>query len=157
MLQDKTFEQEINDLIHDAEEERKKSQQRLEAARTAMETANKKLEAALIMLKAYRVKYGLAKPEIAPVTEVPIEYQNKTFKTILREWADNHGGIIVINDVADALLVAGLFKTKQRATGTLYPTVTRQMKDFRKIAPGKFQRINHLAADDLFSDKDKIS
>ncbi len=142
MNSDKTFEDELLELIDDAHDERRKAEQRLAAARRAIETLNRKIEALQLTLDTYRTKYGLPKMAVTmPVTEEQArQYRNLSVKDMILRWADQHDGEVAMRDACRFLASAGLFTDERQAAGTLYSTIQR-MAEFEKDKRGLYRKV----------------
>ena len=135
-MRDKTWEEETLDLIKGAETQKKRSEEKVQAAKEALAKADLWLSAHLLTLEAYQIKHGL-ETAIAGVDDVLARYRGLTAKQMLQYWQEAHGGRIVMKEACKLLTAAGLFTDKAQAAGTLYSALKR-MKGFKKELPGVY-------------------
>ena len=144
MVTEKTWEEETLELLREAEEERRRAEQRLAAAQRAVETADQRIAAIQVTLNVYRARYGLARVDATQVNDtLAVQFQNKTIREMLLLWAVTHGGVVVVDQAGTTLTKAGLFQSKRQASGSLHPTMIRLAREglFLKVDRGRYQKL----------------
>ena len=136
---EKTWEQETLELIAEAEQDRNKALQRVEAAQKVADTTANTVEALKTALSRYRHHYGLPPITVTAAPEVVAELSHLDPRGLVDHWADIHGGKVVMRDFCKAVVQAGQYKTERLAAGSLYSTVKR-MPRYEKASRGVYQR-----------------
>ena len=119
--------------------ERLKAEQRRLATERQIAELDAEIGALERTIDRYRTMHGLGKAPLVVTPKEAASYRGIASKEMLLRWADSHGGEIVMNDAAQFLAAAGLFKDATHAAGTLYPTIKR-MEDFEKVGRGMYRR-----------------
>ena len=139
MMEQKTWEQETLELIAEAEQDRNKAIQRVEAARKTAQTAENVVEALKLALNRYRQHYGLPPLAIPAAPELAAALSHLDPRALIDHWSDTHNGKVVMKELCNAVVQAGQYKDARQAAGSLYSTVKR-MPGYAKAARGVYQR-----------------
>lgn len=130
---------EIAKLLTAAWEDERKLVQRLETVQRNLQTLRRKIEAYELTLADLRTALGV--PDLEEVTgnpELARAYQGLSLREMLRLWASEHGGDLVMREMTKTLVGAGFFKDGQSAAGSLYSTLDR-MPEFEKLGRGHYR------------------
>mgnify|MGYP001584850781 CR=1 FL=1 len=136
---EKTWEGETLELIAEAEQDRSKAVQRVEAARKAAEIAENVVEALKLALNRYRQKYGLPPLTVPVAPELLAALRHLDPKHLIDYWSDNHSGKVVMKELCKAVVQAGQYRDERLAAGSLYSAV-RRMPKYQKASRGIYQR-----------------
>ncbi len=134
-----TWEQETLELIHDAETDKQRAEQRVESARHAVATKEQEIAALLLALDHYRRKHSLETPRVQHSPVIEAEYAHLTPPQILDHWAAKHDGEIIVVDLVNVVRAAGVYRNYSQAAGTLYSAIRRR-PDIEKAAPGHYRQ-----------------
>lgn len=141
---EKTWEEETLELIQEAEKERHRAIQKVDAAKRAVELAEQKVAALKTMMDFYRQKYGLIKNTVIPSEELAAEFMGMTPQQMIEHRANIGNGTVIMNALAKDTVAAGMFSSVVQARGTLYRRVAR-MPDFEKVVRGVYRRKSGVA------------
>ena len=138
-IYDEKVEQTIRDHLHHHETAMRGAKRRLEAAREELAEEERAVEHWKYALEDYRKSHGLPPqpPTLNPFPEPEYSYMGPT--ELVQHWSDNHGGEVVIKDLAKIAVKAGVFPNYRHGSSAIYAVVRR--KGFEKVKPGHFKRI----------------
>ena len=140
-IYDEKIEQVITSKLHEHEAATLAAKRKMEAARNEMTEAEQAVEHWRFALQDYRKSHGLPPqpPNPSPVLEA--EYSHMGPTELVEYWADNHGGEVIVKDLARVAMNAGMFAQYRLASSSIYAVLKR--KPFKKVSPGCFQRIEN--------------
>lgn len=121
-----TWEQETLMLIHDAEEEKRRAERRVESAKQDVQKCDVEVQALYATLERYRRKYGMPSGSIERSLVLEAEYSTLTPWQMYRRWAQKHDGNVIMKDLCHDAVAAGMYKDCQQAAGTFYSLVRRK-------------------------------
>ena len=131
-----TWEQETLMLIHDAEEEKRRAERRVESAKQDVQKCVVEVQALHATLERYRRKYGMPSGSIERSLVLESEYSTLTPWEMCRWWAQKHDGNVIMKELCRDAVAAGMYKDYQQAAGTFYSLVHR--KQVEKRARGHY-------------------
>jgi hypothetical protein len=132
-------EAEILSLMDDAEQVKRRAEQRIVSAQRDLVAADQELVSLQVTLDAIRRKHGIIPPERAAVsTKEAAEYFGKSTRQMAFLWAERHDGEIVLRDMCRFFAAAGLFTSPVQAHGTMGKTI-RRMSEFQSVARGVYR------------------
>jgi hypothetical protein len=159
MNEHETWERATLDLIRRLEGDRlQKAEQRVAAAQRALAAVKAEIDALHHSLKIGRAEFGLSVDEPGkPDERLVAEYRNLSAREMLERWADAHGGQIVMRELSQFVVSAGIFRDKTQAAGALYPAVSRS-EGFEQVTRGVYRRRTAAEpiADDWLDDPDLL-
>ena len=132
-----TWEQETLMLIHDAEEEKLRAEQRVESAKQDVQKCVVGVQALHATLERYRRKYGMPSGSIERSPVLEAEYSTLTPWEMCRRRAQNHDGNINMKELCHDAVAAGMYEGYKQAAGTFYSLVNRK-PEVEKRAPGHY-------------------
>ena len=120
------WEQETLTIILDVEGEKRRAEQRVEVAKQDVQKCTEEVTALYALLDRYRRKHGMP---LCPVERSPVleaEYSTLTPWAMLERWAQKHDGNVIMRELCNAAIAAGIYTNYQQAAGTFYSLVRRK-------------------------------
>lgn len=134
------WEQQTLNLLHAAQVELARQEQRFAQVVDDRTRAQRHVEAIQDTLEIYRSRRGRpAVPSAESTAELSAEYESLNPKQTVERWADTHDGLVVMTEMTGALAAAGLFTDKRTADGVLYPVV-RRGNLYEKVRRGVYRK-----------------
>ena len=137
-IYDEKMEQVMTSKLHEHEAARLAAERKLATARNEMIEAEQATEHWRFALQDYRKSHGLPPqpPNPSPILEA--EYSHMGPTELVEYWANKHDGNVVVKDLTDVAVNAGVFSDKRHGVSMIYTVVKR--KGFKKVGPGHFKR-----------------
>ena len=139
VIYDEKVERVILELLHVHEAAKRAAERKLVAAQSAIAREDQAIAHLQFALEDYRKFCGL--PSRRPNTPSPVleaEYSHMGPTDLVQHWADNHGGEVMVKDLARVTINAGMYPNYRHAASTIYTVLKR--KPFDKVGPGHFKR-----------------
>ena len=135
---DEKVEQVILARLHKHKETKRLAEMKLDAIQREITEANEAIGHAGFFLDDYRKAHDL--PPMAYVANqmIPPDFARMGPTDIVQYWADNHGGQVIVKDLAHVVINAGMYPDYRHAASTIYAVLKR--KPFDKVGPGHFKR-----------------
>lgn len=125
------FEEEIRRHISVVEAERDEAVRRLEEAKDELRSKEELLSTWIAALRDYQIKSGLV---------VTIDYSAMKPRERTDYWASTHDGLVVIKELANALVAAGAMKTYRSASSSVRWSLSER-DDYEQIGDGVYKRV----------------
>ena len=137
-IYDEKVEQAILELLHKHEAAKQAAQRKLLAAQSAIAMEDQAIAHLRFALEDYRGAHGLPSRPNTPSPVLEAEYSHLGPTDLVQYWADNHGGEVIVKDLARVAINAGMYPNYRQAASTIYAVLKR--KPFDKVGPGHFKR-----------------
>ena len=137
-IYDEKMEQLIASRLHAYEAARLAAERNLEAARNEMIEAEQAAEHWRFALQDYRKSHGLPPQHPNPSPSLEAEYSHMGPTELVEYWADKHDGNVVVKDLINVAVDAGVFKKRRHGSSMIYGVVKR--KGYSQVAPGHFKK-----------------
>ena len=131
------WEQETLALIHDAETEKCRAEQRVEVAKAAVQERSEEIRMLYAVIDRYRRKYGIHSRTIERSPPLEAEYGRLSPWETMELWAKKHDGDIIMRDLCHAVIAAGIYRDYTQAAGTFY-SLARRKPTVMKIGKGHY-------------------
>ena len=125
------FEAEIRRYILTLEAECDEAARRVEEAKDELRSKKELLSTWIAALKDYQIKSGLV---------VTIDYSTMKPRERVEYWANTHDGVVVMRDLANALVEAGAIKTYKSALASVRWSLSGR-DDYEQVEHGVYRRV----------------
>ena len=133
------FELNIKQRIHELEVERRDAERQLQLAQATVEDRETRLSHWYGALRDYQESNGLPVTDSENGQVAVDEYARLGPTQIVAHWANTHNGEIVIKDVVQVVLRAGVYGKYRTAYNSIRATVKRG--NYEQIGPGHFRAL----------------
>ena len=140
-IYDENVEQAIRGRLHEHEAVKQAAERKLVAARNIITEEEQAIAHLQFVLEDYRRSNGLPSQPDKPSPVLEAEYSHMGPTDLVKYWADNHGGEVIVKDLARVAINAGMFAQYRYAASSIYAVLKR--KPFEKVSPGYFRRIEN--------------
>lgn len=137
-IYDEKVERVILELLHGHEAAKQAAERKLAAAQSAIAREDQAIVHLRFALEDYRKFCGLHPRSSTPSPALEAEYAHMGPTDLVQYWADNHGGEVMVKDLARVTINAGMYPNYRHASSTIYMVLKR--KPFDKVGPGHFKR-----------------
>ena len=135
---DEKVEQVILARLHKHKETKRLAEMKLDAIQREITEANEAIGHAGFFLDDYRKAHDLPPMVYVANQMIPPDFAHMGPTDLVQYWADNHGGEVIVKELARVVINAGMYTNYRHAASTIYAVLKR--KSFDKVAPGHFQR-----------------
>ena len=137
MSEHTTFEQEAISIIKKLEVEKLEAERRVQNAQEVLTAKEEQVARWYAILKDYQEMSDLPQSEHDYRPSVPDEYSRLGPTEMVKLWANQHGGDVLVREVTDLALRVGIYKSRKSASNT-FTNILKRHKDFVRIGPGHF-------------------
>ena len=137
-IYNENVEQAIRGRLHEYEAAKQAADRKLVAVRNIIAEEEQAIAHLQFVLEDYRKSHGLPSQPDKPSPVLEAEYSHLGPTDLVKYWADNHGGEVIVKDLAHVVINAGMYTDYRHAASTIYAVLKR--KPFDKVGPGHFKR-----------------
>ena len=138
-IYDENVEQAIRERLHEHEAAKQAAERKFMAIRNTIGEEESAIAHLQFVLDDYRKAHGLPSQPDKPSPVLEAEYSHLGPTALVEYWAHNHGGEVIVKDLAKVAINAGMFAQYRHAASSIYAVLKR--KPFKKIRPGYFKRV----------------
>ncbi len=144
-IYDEKMEQLIRSKLHEHETAILTAERKMEVARKEMTEAEQAAQHYRFVLEDYRKSHGLPPNPPNPGPVAASEYSHMGPTELVEYWANKHDGEVVVRDLTNVALAAGVFSDRRHGGSMIYAVAKR--KGYKKVGPGHFKKADRCNGD----------